>query len=123
MGGRDPLTERIIGGAIEVHRALGPGLLEAPYQAAMCLELHAAGIPFERERAYPVLYRGVRIGDYRPDLIVQSAVVVEIKSVERLDPVFTAQLLTYLRVTGVQTGLLFNFNRPVLKDGITGLLG
>jgi GxxExxY protein len=112
------LTERIIGCAIEVHRQLGPGLLERTYQTAMGLELAFNQIHFECERQIPVEYRGVNIGVYRPDLIVQNEVVVEVKSVFNYDPVFAAQILTYLRVTGLHTGLLLNFNRPVLKDGI-----
>ncbi len=114
----EELSNRIIQCAIEVHRSLGPGLLEAPYHAAMCLELTAAGLAFEREKSHPLLFRGVRIGDYRPDLIVASTVVVEIKSVAQYDPVFSAQMLTYLRVTSLRVGLLLNFNRPVLKDGL-----
>ncbi len=112
------LTEQIIGCAIEVHRQLGPGLLEVTYQTALGLELAFNRIQFERERLIPVQYRGVQIGTYRPDLIVQNEVVVEVKSVFHYDPVFAAQMLTYLRVTGLHTGLLLNFNRPVLKDGI-----
>lgn len=112
------LTERIIGCAIEVHRQLGPGLLESTYQTAMGLELAFNQIQFECERQIPVEYRGVKIGVYRPDLIVQNEVVVEVKSVLTYDPVFAAQILTYLKVTGLHTGLLLNFNRPVLKDGI-----
>ena len=112
------LTERIIGCAIEVHRQLGPGLLEGTYQTALGLELAFNRIQFECERHIPVEYRGVRIGMYRPDLIVQNEVVVEVKSTFNYDPVFAAQILTYLRVTGLHTGLLLNFNRPVLKDGI-----
>ena len=112
------LTERIIGCAIEVHRQLGPGLLESTYQTALGLELAFNRIQFECERHIPVEYRGVRIGTYRPDLIVQNEVVVEVKSTFNYDPVFAAQILTYLRVTGLHTGLLLNFNRPVLKDGI-----
>lgn len=118
MDDRDPLTERIIKCAIEVHRVLGPGLLEGPYRAALQIELAANGIHAEREPTYPVLYRGHRIADFRPDLIVDSSVVVEVKSVARYDPVFAAQLLTYLRVTGLHTGLLLNFNRPTLVQGV-----
>ena len=114
----DPLTEKIIGCAIEVHRQLGPGLLESAYQSAMSIELAFVGLRFEREKTFPVEYRGVRIGFYRPDLIVQAEVVVEVKCVANYEPVFTAQMLTYLRITGIKTGLLLNFNRPVLKDGI-----
>ena len=111
-------TDRIIGCAIEVHRDLGAGLLESAYQTALCVELAHSGILFERERLVPLEYRGVRVGDYRPDLIVEGIVVVEIKSVLRFDPVFTAQMLTYLRITGLRVGLLLNFNKSVLRDGI-----
>ena len=114
----DPLTEKIIGCAIEVHRQLGPGLLESAYQSAMSIELAFARLRFEREKTFAVEYRGVKIGFYRPDLIVKNEVVVEVKCVANYDPVFTAQMLTYLRVTGIKTGLLLNFNRPVLKDGV-----
>ena len=112
------LTERIIGCAIEVHRQLGPGLLESTYQTAIGVELDFRRIPFEREKVVSIDYRGVRVGQHRMDLIVQHEVVVEIKSVFNYDPVFTAQMLTYLRVTGLRTGLILNFNRPVMKDGI-----
>jgi len=114
----DPLTEQIIGCAIEIHKQLGPGLLESAYHSAMCIELAFNRLKFERERSIPAEYRGVKIGDYRPDLIVENKVVVEIKSVSNYDPVFTAQMLTYLRVTRLRVGLVLNFNRPVLKDGI-----
>ena len=114
----DHRTERIIGCAIEVHRELGPGLLEAPYHAAMCIALSAAGLAYEREKPIPALFKGLRVGDYRPDLIVNNEVVVEIKSVERYDAVFLAQMLTYLRITNLDVGLIINFNRPQLKQGI-----
>jgi len=112
------LTERIIGCAIEVHRQLGPGLLESAYEAALAIELEEAALRFERQVAHPVSYKGRKIGDYRIDLFVDRQVVVEIKSVERFDPVFEAQILTYLRVTGAKVGLLINFNSRLLKDGI-----
>jgi GxxExxY protein len=115
---RDPLTERIIACAIAVHRELGPGLLESAYQAALNIELQMSGFSVVRERSFPALYRTIRIGEYRPDLIVDNEVVVEIKSVARYDPVFLAQMLTYLRVTGINVGLIINFNRPRLIDGI-----
>ena len=118
MENRDPLTERIIGCAIEVHRHLGAGLLEKPYTLAMCVELADNGIRFERERLVPLTYKGVRVGEYRPDLIVEGRVVVEVKSVLHLEPVFTAQMLTYLRITNIHTGLILNFNRPVLREGL-----
>ena len=112
------LTEKIIGCAIEVHRQLGPGLLEGTHEAALCVELEDAGLKYQRQPVYPVVYKGRTIGEYRLDLIVGEAVVVEIKSVERFDPVFGAQVLTYLRITGRKVGLLINFNSRLLKDGI-----
>ena len=115
---RDPLTERIIACAIEVHRELGPGLLESAYERAMCVELRASGLSYACEVVVPIVYKGHDVGDYRVDLIVEDTVVVEIKSVDRLDRVFDAQVLTYLRVTGRQVGLLINFNARLVTDGI-----
>ena len=114
----DKLTERIIGCAMEVHRNLGPGLLEATYEAALCIELELNGIKHQRQVAIPVIYKGRNIGEYRIDLIVENTVVVEIKSVERVVPVFEAQVLTYLKVTDKRVGLLMNFNSLFLKDGV-----
>jgi len=113
----DCLTQPIIGCAIDVHRALGPGLLEATYENALCVELQSAGLTFERQVAYPVLYRGTKVGEYRLDLLVEDNVIVELKSVEALNPLFIAQVLAYLRVTGKEVGLLFNFNAVVLMRG------
>ena len=112
------LTERIIGCAIEVHRTLGPGLLESAYKRALCLELQHNQLCFECERLVPLQYRGVRMGEYYVDLIVENRVVVEVKSVLHWEPVFEAQILTYLRITGVRVGLLMNFNKGVLKAGL-----
>jgi GxxExxY protein len=112
------VTERVIGCAIEVHRALGPGLLEHTYEEAMCLEMDRRRLHFARQSMFPVKYKGVEIGLQRIDLIVENAVVVELKSVERFDPVFMAQVLTYLRCTGLRLGLLINFNGRVLRTGI-----
>jgi GxxExxY protein len=112
------LTERIIGCAIEVHRQLGPGLLEQTYEAALCIELQNAGVNFVRQPIFPVIYKGQTIGEYRLDLIVADAVVVEIKSVERFDPIFEAQVLSYLRITGKKVGLLINFKSRLLRDGL-----
>ena len=112
------LTEQIVGCAVEVHRHLGPGLLEAVYESAMSIELKSAGFRFSRQVGVPVFYKGELIAEHRPDLIVNDRVIVEIKSVERFDYVFVAQMLTYLRITGLRVGLILNFNRPVLKDGI-----
>ncbi|MFQ5695156.1 MAG: GxxExxY protein, partial [Terriglobia bacterium] len=94
------------------------GLLEATYEAALCVELGEAGLALKRQVSYPVVYKGKTIGEYRVDLIVGDAVVVEIKSVERIDPVFEAQVLTHLRITGKKVGLLINFNSRFLKNGI-----
>jgi GxxExxY protein len=112
------ITERIIGCAIEVHRQLGPGLLEQTYEAALCIELQSAGMNFVRQPIFPVVYKGQTIGEYRLDLIVADAVVVEIKSVERFDPIFEAQVLSYLRFTGKKIGLLINFKSRLLRDGL-----
>ncbi|MDQ7778368.1 MAG: GxxExxY protein [Planctomycetota bacterium] len=114
----DELTEKIIGCAIEVHRHLGPGLLENTYEEAMCIELELNGLRFERQVMVPAVYKGRKIGEYRIDLIVEDSVIVEIKSVERFDPVFEAQVLTYLRIKAKKVGLLINFNSRLLKDGI-----
>lgn len=114
----DPLTARIIGCAIQVHRALGPGLLESVYQRALAIEFVHGAILFESKRRIPVTYRGEKLGDFEPDFIVEDKVVLEVKSASAHDRVFDAQVLTYLRLTGLRTGLLLNFGRPVLKDGI-----
>lgn len=113
------LTEQIIGAAIEVHRALGPGLLESAYEECLCRELALRGIPFERQRPLPVEYKGTKLDcGYRLDLLVAHAVVVELKAVGSIEPIHEAQLLTYLKLGGWKLGLLINFNVPVLKDGI-----
>lgn len=117
------LTEAIIGAAIEVHRTLGPGLLESAYEACLCHELELRSIPFQRQAALPVAYKGLFLDcGYRLDLVVDEAVVIEIKSVEVLLPIHEAQLLTYLKVGGWQAGLLINFNTPVLKNGIKRII-
>jgi GxxExxY protein len=117
---RDPLTARVIGAAIEVHRELGPGLLESAYEECLSWELSRAGLAFERQVSLPIRYKGalaVEAG-YRLDLVIDGRLVLEIKAVEALAPVHEAQLLTYLRLSGIKTGLLMNFNTPVLKQGI-----
>ena len=111
------VTEVVIGSAIDVHRALGPGLLESAYLACRCRELSLRSIPFERERPIPVEYKGVGLDcGYRIDLLVADLVVVELKAVEALTPVHDAQFLTYHRLGGWKVGLLINFNVAVLKD-------
>lgn len=112
------ITEKIIGCAIEVHRHLGPGLLENIYEEALCVELGIQGIHYQRQVIVHVDYKGRVIGEYRLDLLVEDTVVVELKSVERHEPVFEAQILTYLRVTSKKVGLLINFNSKLLKEGI-----
>ena len=113
------LTEKIIGAAIEVHRHWGPGLYEEIYERSLCRELTLRGIPFERQKCIPLIYKGERVGDdLRLDLIVGENVVVELKVVAELAPIHEAQLLTYMKLTDCRVGLLINFNVPVLKDGI-----
>ena len=114
----EDLTNRILGAAITVHKALGPALAEQSYQAAMAIEMHACGLAFEREPRLTVKYRGVEIGHHRPDFIVERLVVLELKSVSGLDPVFTSQVLTYLRLTELKVGLLINFNVPAIGYGL-----
>jgi GxxExxY protein len=118
----DPLTERIIGFAIEVHRHLGPGLLESAYEECLCYELEQAAMVFRRQVPLPIVYKSVRLDcGYRLDVVVENRVIVELKSVERLMPIHEAQVITYLKLSGVATGLLLNFNTPVLKDGVRRL--
>jgi GxxExxY protein len=113
------LTEKIIGAAIEVHRTLGPGLMESAYAECLCRELSLQGIPFEREKALPLDYKGVKLDcGCRLDPLVAGSVVVELKAVEELLPIHEAQLLTYLRLGGWKVGLLINFNVPVLTKGV-----
>lgn len=112
------LTERILKCAIEVHRHLGPGLLESVYESALCLEMSFASIAFKRQVGIPLYYKGTLLSEHRPDLVVAETVIVEVKAVERLDRIHTAQMLTYLRVAGLQIGLVLNFNSAVLRDGI-----
>lgn len=113
------LTEVIIGSAIEVHKELGPGLLESTYEECLCFELSERDIQFERQKILPVAYKSRRLDcGYRLDILVADTVVVEVKSIAKLEPVHEAQLLTYLRLGGWPAGLLINFNVPVLKQGI-----
>lgn len=113
------LTEIVIGLAIEVHRELGPGLLESAYGQAMCYELSRRGVVFLYKEKLPVRYKGVLLDcKYEIDLLVEDELVVELKSVERIHPVHEAQLLTYLKLYNRPVGLLINFNVPLLKDGV-----
>lgn len=112
------ISSQIIGAAIEVHRALGPGFLEKIYQEALCLELHHHGIRFERERAVVVWYRGVPIPGQRIDLIVEDCVLVELKATARIDTAHEAKVISYLRTTGLRLGLLLNFTGTTMKEGL-----
>ena len=119
----DPLTEKIIGFAIGIHRDLGPGLLESAYEECLCYELEQGGLSFRRQVALPVVYKSVRLEcGYRMDIVVEDQVIIELKTVERLLPIHEAQMLTYLKLSGIRTGLLLNFNVPALKDGIRRML-
>ena len=115
----EDLTKKIIGAAIEVHKALGPGLLESAYEACLCHELHLRGLLFKRQQPLPVRYKGIELDcGYVLDIIVDDKVVLELKAVEELLPVHEAQLLSYLRLGGYKIGLLLDFHAPVLKDGL-----
>jgi GxxExxY protein len=115
----DPVTDQIIGAAIEVHRNLGPGLLESAYEQCLCRELSLRGIPFQRQLALPVGYKGALIDcGYRIDLLVYERVILELKAVDHLMPVHLAQILTYLKLSGHHVGLLINFNVTSLRQGI-----
>ncbi|MFZ0803771.1 MAG: GxxExxY protein [Terriglobales bacterium] len=112
-------TEAIIGAAIEVHRELGPGLLESAYEECFCHELHLRSLNFQRQVELPVVYKGLKLDcGYRLDVMVDNLVVVELKAIEQILPIHHAQLITYLRLTGKRVGLLINFNVAILKNGI-----
>ena len=117
------LTQKIIGAAIEVHRILGPGLLESSYEEPLCYELSALGLHLERQQALPVIYKSIKLDcAYRLDVVVEKKIILEIKSVESLLPIHQAQLLTYLRLSGLSVGLLINFNVPVVKHELKRLV-
>ncbi len=119
----DKLSHEVIGAAIEVHKALGPGLLESAYEECLCQELALRGIPFQRQVDLPIKYKNVELSaGYRIDILVDEIIVLELKSVERVMPIHQAQLLTYLRLSEIWLGLLINFNVPVLKKGIKRLV-
>ena len=119
----DLLTERIIGFAIEVHRQLGPGLLESAYEECLCYELEQSGLRFRRQVPLPIVYKSIRLDcGYRLDVVVEEQAILELKTVERLMPIHEAQLLTYMKLSGMRTGLLLNFNSAVLKDGVRRMM-
>ena len=116
---RDPLTEKVIGCAIEVHRILGPGLLESAYQRCLTIELHNQGLQFETEVSMPVKYKNEILDcGYRADILVEKSLILELKAVETILPIHQAQLLTYMKLSGILIGLLINFYQPRLIDGL-----
>jgi GxxExxY protein len=113
------LSSKIIGAAIEVHKALGPGLLESAYEECLCYELSLQGLSIERQKPLPVKYKGKKLNCcYKLDTVVENAIILELKSCEKIEPIHKAQLLTYLKLSGLKLGLLLNFNVPVMRDGI-----
>ena len=117
--GENKLSNNIIGAAIEVHRHLGPGLLESTYEECLCRELSLWKIEFERQKALPVFYKGVKLDcGHRLDVVVNNLVIIELKAVKKLEPIHDAQLLTYLKLSQLKLGLLINFNVTLLKNGI-----
>ena len=116
---RGPLTNAVIGAAIEVHRTLGAGLLESAYEECLCYELQCLNLSFDRQVTLPVRYKAISLDfAYRMDIVVGNQLILELKTVDKLLPIHEAQLLTYLKLSGMKTGMLLNFNVPVLKDGL-----
>ena len=117
------LSSKIIGAAIEVHKTLGPGLLESAYEQCLCHELNLLGLSFERQKPLPVEYKGKRLDcGYRLDVVVENAIILELKSCEKIEPIHKAQLLTYLKLSGLHLGLILNFNVPLMRDGIVRIV-
>ena len=117
------LSSKIIGAAIEVHKKLGPGLLESVYEECICHELSLRGISFEKQKPLPVIYKGKKLDcGYRLDIVVEKAIILELKSCEKIEPIHRAQLLTYLKLSGLNLGLILNFNTPVMRDGIVRIV-
>jgi GxxExxY protein len=120
---RDPVTSSVIGAAIEVHRNLGPGLLESIYEACLAWELRTRGVGFRQQVPVPVIYKGLQLKlGYRIDLLVEHSVIVEVKAVDKLHPFVDAQVLTYLKLMGLRTGLVLNCNVPLMRDGVRRLV-
>jgi GxxExxY protein len=117
------LSSKIIGAAIEVHKAVGPGLQESAYEACLCHELNLQGVSFDRQRPLPIEYKGERLNcGYRLDIVVENRIILELKSCEGIEPNHKAQLLTYLKLAGLNLGLLLNFNVTVMRDGIVRIV-
>ena len=112
-------SSKIIGAAIEVHKTLGPGLLESSYEECLCYELGLRGILFERQKSLPIVYKDKHLeSGYRIDVVVENSILLELKAVEKIEPIHKAQILTYLKLSNIQLGLLLNFNVPVMKEGL-----
>jgi len=117
------LSSKIIGAAIQVHKALGPGLLESAYEECICYELSYQGFSFERQKPLAINYKGIKLDcGYRLDIVVENAIILELKSCEKIEPIHKAQLLTYLKLSGLNLGLILNFNVPVMRDGIVRIV-
>ena len=117
------LSSKIIGAAIEVHKMLGPGLLESTYEECLCYEFGLRGLSNERQKALPVIYKDRELDcGYRLDVVVEKTIILELKSCERIQPIHNAQLLTYLKLSGLHLGLILNFNVPIMRDGIVRIV-
>jgi GxxExxY protein len=119
----NPLSNRVIGAAIEVHKTLGPGLLESSYEESLCWELGFQKIKFERQKPLPLIYKNKKLDcGYRLDILVEGQIILELKSCERIESIHKAQLLTYLKLSGYPMGIILNFNVPLMRDGIVRLV-
>lgn len=117
------LSSKIIGAAIEVHKVLGPGLLESAYEKCLCYELNQRRLAFGSQRPLPVIYKGQKLDcGYKIDVVVEETIILELKSCDQIEPIHKAQLLTYLKLSGLQLGLLLNFNVPVMREGIARIV-
>ena len=117
------LSSKIIGAAIEVHKALGPGLLESAYEECICYELSIGGLSLERQKPLAVQYKGINLDcGYRLDVVVENSIILELKSCEKIEPIHKAQLLTYLKLSGIKLGLLLNFNVTLMREGIVRIV-
>ena len=117
------LSSKIIGAAIEVHKVLGPGLLESAYEKCLCHELKLRGLSFDNQKPLPLVFKGEKLDcGYRLDIVVDNAIILELKSCEKIEPIHKAQLLTYLKISGLPLGLVLNFKVPVMRDGIVRIV-
>lgn len=117
------LSSKVIGAAIEVHKTLGPGLLESAYEQCLCHELNLRGLSFESQKPLPVDYKGKRLDcGYRLDVVVENTIILELKSCDKIEPIHKAQLLTYLKLSGLHLGLILNFNVALMRDGIVRIV-